>query len=328
MTELTYGADFTASSTGVLAYRPGTVHVRSQLTWVSRAGDRLGTVGPPGRYANNELSPDGSRVAFESFDSRTATKDIWILDLDRGIRTQLTFDPGNDGFPIWSPDGEWIVFASDREGAWQLYKRRANGVGAEERVATTAEAMVPQDWVPNTESIVYLQRPANLGVLRLIEPRTRELIDRARFEGVGRNDGYGQVSRDGKWMLYSSNEAGQFDVYVQRFPNRDAGRWRISDNGGISPRWGPGGRELFYYSSTDSRIVAVPTISGPIFRLGAAVPLFKANLVGGPLPSILWRIQYVPTNDGERFLLNEALEDAHAQAPVTVVTNWMAGLNR
>jgi hypothetical protein len=82
MTELTYGADFSASSTGVLAYRAGTVHVRSQLTWVTRTGNRLSTVGPPGRYANIELSPDGSRVAFESFDTRTSTKDIWTMDLD------------------------------------------------------------------------------------------------------------------------------------------------------------------------------------------------------------------------------------------------------
>jgi Tol biopolymer transport system component len=328
MTELTYGADFTASSTGVLAYRTGTVHVRSQLTWVTRTGTRLGTVGPPGRYANIELSPDGSRVAFESFDSRTSTKDIWVMDLDRGIPTQLTFDPDNEGFPIWSPDGDWIMFASDREGAWQLYKRRASGIGAEERVATTVEAMVPQDWVPNSESVVYLQRPANLGVLRLAEPRTRELIDRARFEGVGRLDGYGQVSNDGRWMLYSSNEAEQFDVYLQRFPNRDAGKWKISDTGGISPRWGPGGRELFYYSSTDSQIVAVPLTIGSSVKIGAAAPLFKVNLVGGGFPSILWRIQYAPTNDGQRFLLNEALEDAHAHAPLTVVTNWMAGLHR
>jgi hypothetical protein len=127
-------------------------------------------------------------------------------------------------------------------------------------------------------------------------------------------------------MVYSSNETGQFDVYVRQFPNGDAGRWKVSDTGGISPRWGPSGRELFYYSTTDSQLVAVPVTTGPTFRFGAISRLFKANLVGGGFPSILWRIQYATTQDGQRFVLNEALEDAHA--PVTIVTNWMVTLNR
>jgi eukaryotic-like serine/threonine-protein kinase len=260
-------------------------------------------------------------------DPRTFTKDIWIMDVARSILTQLTFDPGNETFPIWSPDDRWVMFASDREGGWQLYKRRADGVGGDERVATTAESIVPQHWAPDGESVVYLQRPANLGVLRFAEPRSTGLIDGSRFEGFGRLDGYGQVSPDGRWLAYGSNESGQWETYIQRYPTRAGGKWKISDGpSSISTRWSPEGHEVFYYSSKDSQIVAVPIATDPALKIGTPVPLFKANLLGGPFTAIIWRMQYAIATDGRRLLLNEPLEDAYAHAPITVVSNWMSTL--
>jgi serine/threonine protein kinase len=337
-TEQSYGADFTASSNGVLAYRTGTVHVPTRLTWVDRAGRRLGTIGPPGRYANIEISRDGGRVVMEALDVRTYTKDIWTMDTLRGVLTHVTFDTGNETFPIWSPDGHWIMFASDRDhGGWQLYRRRADGAGDDERVAMTAESMVPQSWAPDGQSVVYLQRPVSLGVLQL-NPRSMGLIDRAHFEGSGRLDGYGQISPDGHWLLYDSNESGQWDVYVRQFPVSGGSQWKITEHGAISPRWSHDGREIFYYASvaasrgerptrTDGQIVAVNFSPGPIPNIGTAKPLFKANLLGGPVPAILWRMEYAVSKDG-RFLLNEPLEDPYTRAPIVVVTNWMTALKK
>ena len=327
LTEVNYGADFTASSNGMLAYRTGTLHVPTQLTWVDRAGKQLGTVGPPGRYANIELSPDGTHLALEALNPRSYTKDIWIMELSRGVLTQLTFDSGNETFPIWSPDGDWIMFGSDREGGWQLYRRRADSIGDDERVATSAEAMVPQSWAPDGRSVVYLQRPANLGVLSLVGPRTLRLFDQARFEGFGRLDGHGQVSPDGNWLAYGSNASGPWQLSVESFPKRGGGKWQISKDGGISPVWRRDGHELFYYSP-EGWLVSVPVATGTALTIGAAVPLFKANLLGGPVSSIPWRTQYAVTSDGKRFLLNEPLEDAYARAPITVVTNWMAAAKK
>jgi len=336
-TEQSYGADFTASLNGVLVYRTGTVHVPTRLTWVDRAGRRLGTIGPPGRYANIEISHDGGRAVMEALDIRTYTKDIWTMDTTRGVLTHVTFDIGNETFPIWSPDDRWIMFASDRDGGWQLYRRRADGAGDDERVATTAEALVPQSWVPDGKSIVYLQRPVSLGVLQL-NARTMGLIDRGHFEGSGRLDGYGQVSPDGQWLLYDSNESGEWDVYVRRFPVSEGGQWKISEHGAISPRWNHDGSEIFYYSSvaasrgerpnrTDGQIVAVSFSPAAIPTIGTAKSLFKANLLGGPVPAILWRMEYAVSNDG-RFLLNEPLEDPYARAPMVVVKNWMSALKK
>jgi serine/threonine protein kinase/Tol biopolymer transport system component len=327
LTEVNYGADFTASLDGILAYRTGTIHVPTQLIWVDRAGKRLRTVGPPGRYANIELSPDGTRVALEAFDARTFTKDIWIMELGRGVLTQLTFDSSNETFPIWSPEGDWIMFGSDREGGWQLYQRRTNGTGSDERVVMSSESMVPQSWAPDGLSVVYLQRPANLGMLPLAGARTPRLFDEARFEGSGRNDGHAQVSPNGHWLAYASNESGQWQIRVRSYPEPDGGRRQISTAGGISPVWRRDGRELFYYSG-EGRLVAVSIAADKALTIGAAVPLFTANLLGGPSSAIPWRTQYAASPDGQRFLLNEPVEDAYAYAPITVVTNWMAALKK
>jgi serine/threonine protein kinase/Tol biopolymer transport system component len=337
MTESSYGADFTAASNGVLAYRTGTVHLPTQLTWVDRTGKRLGTVGPPGRYANIELSSDGTQVAMEVLDPRTYTKDIWTMDLARGVLTQVTFDPNNETFPIWSPDGRWIMFGSDREGGWQLYERRADGVGGDERVANMPGAVVPQNWAPDGRLVVYLQRPANLGVLQLVGPRPPGLIESKRSEGFGRLDGYGQVSPDGHWLLYGSNESGRYEIYVRQFPERESRKWKISEGYAISPRWRSDGHEIFYYSRVEAepptisgQIVAVPIAMGAMPTIGTPVPLFNARLLGGSVGTILWRMQYAVSNDGKRFLLNEQIQEetAYARAPIVVVTNWMAALKK
>jgi Tol biopolymer transport system component len=328
LTERFYGADFTASSTGVLAYRTGTLSAPTQLTWTDRAGHVLGTAGSPGRYANLELSPDGTRAAMEVLDTGSYTKNIWVMELGRGVRTQLTFGARNEVFPIWSPDGRWIMFGTDRENGWlQLYQKRADGVGAEERVLTSAEAMVPQHWAPDGRSVVYLRRPSNLDVLALVGARTSRPFDPARFEGTGRYEGYGQVSPDGRWLAYGSNESGRWEIYIQSFPTPGGGKWLISKDGGISPRWRRDGRELFYYAG-DGQLVAVPISSDTTLQVGPPVSLFKADLLGGPISAIPWRSQYDVTADGQRLLLNVPIEDPTARAPITVITNWMATLKK
>jgi serine/threonine protein kinase/Tol biopolymer transport system component len=327
MTEQIYGADFTVSANGVLAYRTGTIHPRTQLSWVERMGKRLGAVGPAGRYANIELSSDGTRVLLEALNTATYTKDIFVMEPARGDLVRLTFGPRNATFPIWSPDGRWIMYASDAEdGWWQLYRRRADGVGREERVATTSDAMVPQSWAPDGQSVVYLMRPSILGVLPTAGPQTPRIFDSAVNENAGRVNGYGQVSPDGRWLAYASNESGVFNVYVQTYPRPGGGKWQVSKGvGGITPRWRRDGRELFYYS-LDGSIMSVPISDSGAFAFGTPVPLFKAKLLGGVVPAIPWRIQYDVTPDGQRFLLNEPLEDPYSNAPIVVVTNWQSAL--
>ena len=269
---------FSASPTGVLTYRRGggTFNIRTQLTWVDRAGKALGAIGQPGVYRNPELSPDGTRVAVDALDPQGRSLDVWLMELARGVTSRFTFDQGNDIYPVWSPDGSRIVFGSDRDGGvLHLYQKRADGVGIEELVLKSSADMLPHSFSPDGRLLVY-RTPVNgrsqLGILRVVGERTPHL-----FEPSGFLQQFSQVSPDGRWLTYASTESGQYEVYVQSFPAPGGGKWQISKDGGLYPRWRPDGRELFYYA-LDGALMAVPLKNATQLDVGAAVPLFQARM--------------------------------------------------
>jgi hypothetical protein len=315
-------AAFAASPSGVLAYRTRPIDTRTQLTWVDRAGQPLGLVGPPGRYRNPEMSPDGTRVAVEVADPKTGAHDVWLVDVGRSVTSRLTFDPGNDIYPIWSPDGVWIMFGSDRDGVFNLYQKRADGTGNEERVLTSTDDMVPYSWSPDGRAVVYRvgqRAPFNMGILPLVGERTPRLFEASTF-----NQSYGQVSPDGRWLAHTFQGSGRFEVYIRNFSEPLGGRWQITKDGAIFPRWRHDARELFYYA-VDGRLMAVPITGTSAPDVGAAVPLFEARMLNGPTIPVGFRQQYAVARDGQRFLLNVPLEETPT-SPITVVINWAAGL--
>jgi Tol biopolymer transport system component len=314
-------AAFSASTTGGLTYRTG-ANPRTQLTWVDRAGKALGAIGQPGVYRNPALSPDGARLAVNAIDTQHRTQDLWLVELARGVASRFTFDPGNDIYPVWSPDGSRIVFGSDREGGVpQLYQKRADGVGIEEPVVTSSLNMLPHGFSPDGRLVLYralVDGRQQIGIVPLVGERMLRLFDPSpSIQGAS------QVSPDGRWLAYNSNESGRTEVYVQSFPAPGGGKWQISKDGGQFPRWRRDGRELFYIAS-DRRLMAVPVRSATSLDVGAAVPLFEAHLLQGGLGI---RLQYDVARDGQRFLLNVPVEDAAASS-ITVVLNWAAGLKK
>jgi len=292
------------------------------LTWVDRAGKALGALGQPGLYRNPALSPDGARVAVDALDPQAHTQDLWLVELARGVASRFTFDPGDDIYPGWSPDGSRIVFGSDREGGvYHVYQKRADGVGIEEPLVKSSQNMLPHDFSPDGHFLVYrtlVNGPSQIGIVPLVGERTLRLFDPSPSIQTG-----SQVSPDGRWLAYNADESGRYEVYVQSFPAPGGGKWQISKDGGQFPRWRRDGRELFYYAS-DERLMAVPVRSATRLDVGAAVPLFEAHLLGGGLGL---RLQYDVARDGQRFLLNVPLEDAAASS-ITVVLNWAAGLKK
>src|SRR5262249_26106001 len=116
-------SQFSVSPAGILVYRPGGSS-QGQLAWVDRSGKILAKVGPVGQYTNPELSPDGKRLAIEI--GASDKRDVWILELDRQRFIQFTFDPALYHMPVWSPDGSRIVFASSRNGSFDLYWKLSN----------------------------------------------------------------------------------------------------------------------------------------------------------------------------------------------------------
>ncbi len=318
-------AGFSVSESGVLAYRTGTLGGRTQLTWVDRAGKTQGPIGEPGLYRNPALSPDARHLAVDVTDPQTRTQDIWLVDLARGVTSRFTFDPANDIFPTWSPDGNWIMFGSDRGGVFNLYQKRANGVGTEELVVKSPADMAPYRWTSGTPMVLYRTMPAtggfNLGLLPLVGGRTPHLFEPSRFSQLSPS-----VSPDERWIVYQSAESGRNESYVQSFPAPGGGKWQISKDGGLFPRWGRDGREVVYYAP-DGRLMAVPIAGTTALEIGTALPLFEPHLLNGPNNVSNFRHQYDVTRDGQRFLLNVPLEQS-ASSPITVVLNWTTALSR
>ena len=148
------GSLFSISQNGVLAYRSaGSNNV--QLAWYSREGKRLATVGEPADYSNPAISPDQKRVAVCIRDPQTKTRDIWVIDLQRGGTSRLTFDPGDDKNPTWSPDSARIAFSSDRKGHLDIYVKPASGAGEEQMLLQSSEDKAVEDWSPDGQYLAY-----------------------------------------------------------------------------------------------------------------------------------------------------------------------------
>jgi Tol biopolymer transport system component len=146
-------AQFSVSTTGNLVLIEGTAN--QQLTWFDRAGKKLGTVGTLGIYSTPKLSPDEQRLAVGRLDPQTRTSDIRIFDLTRGTDSRFTFDPADDFSPLWSPDGNRLVWASNREGSHNLYQKIASGAGQDELLWKSAFRKRPLDWSADGRFIFY-----------------------------------------------------------------------------------------------------------------------------------------------------------------------------
>src|SRR5262245_18084519 len=317
-------AGFSAASSGVLAYRMGSSAATTQLRWADRYGRVLGTVGQPGRYRNVELSPDSTRVALEAMDAQGRTLDTWLGDPTREVTSSFTFDPANDLFPIWSPDGSRVVFGSDRDGTQRLYQKRSDGVGSEERLLkSNNDTMVPLGWAPDGRSLVYAGGPVNIGIVPLDGEGAPHSFESppSRFAQA-----YAQVSPDGRWLSYTSVESGRAEIYVQSFPTPGGGKWQVSKDGGAYSRWRRDGKEIFYYAN-DGKLVAVPIQADAGFKVGTAVPVSEPRLLNGPAVVFGFKQQYDVTRDG-RFLLNVPVDDGPAASSITVVTDWTTALKK
>ena len=313
---------FSVSANGVLAYGvSASGGVATQLNWIDRAGRLLQTVGPLANYRGIDLSPDGTRVAAHRHE-RALQGDVWVTELARGTTSRVTFDAQENSSPVWSPDGRFIAFASRRGGKWGLYRKASDNTG-EERLLESDGIVSPQSWSPDGQSIVYTAPPGDLWLLPLSGDRKPVVLVNSRFVET-----WGQVSPDGRWLAYASNETGPFEVYVQPFP-RGAGKTKVSTMGGQYPRWRRDGRELFYITLlAGEKLMAVDvTTSHGTFEAGPPKELFDSGFVttmghSGPYHP------YAVSPDGQRFLIPQPPSGSTpgTSAPVVVVINWAAGL--
>jgi dipeptidyl aminopeptidase/acylaminoacyl peptidase len=316
-----------ASRTGTLAYA-GTIADNGRPTWFDRGGKPLGSAGPEGDYTDFRLSPNEKSLAASLVDPKAGTVDVWMTDLARGSNTRVTHEGQLGASVIWSPDGTQVVFRTLRSGLIEFFRRSAAGGGSEESVLsaeteratqTGSNNLAPTDWSPDGRQILF-SGPAvgsgnDLSLLPLDGDRKPK-----KYLATPAEEMHGNFSPDGRVVAYTSNESGKFEVYVQTLPLSDR-KWQVSTDGGYEPRWRADGREI-YYLSEDRKLMAVAVGAGPSFELPKL--LFQTRVPAGVTAN---RMHYVPSRDGQRFLVNTQTGDLSSN-PITVVLNWTAGLKK
>ncbi|MFN2482223.1 MAG: protein kinase [Pyrinomonadaceae bacterium] len=313
---------FSVSGDGVLAYRSGSV-INNQLAWFDRSGKRLETLSSlAARSFTPRLSPDEKRVAIDRVDPQTpGNTDIWLLDLARGSSTRFTFEAADEGTPVWSPDGGSVAYYSARDGSTAIYRKPAGGAGEGEALINSPGGKLLNGWSPDGRFILYQhyspQTNWDLWVLPLEGERKPAPLLQTNFVEI-----QGRFSPDGKWIAYTSNESGEWQVYVRSFPEA-GGKLMVSTGGGGQPQWRGDGRELFYLAP-DRNLMAVDVkADSATFEAGVPRPLFELRYVGG-FPG---GGGYDATLDGKRFLVNTPTQEERPR-PITVVLNWTVDLKR
>ena len=304
-----YEGTFSVAPNGTLVYLQGVsgASATRTLVWMDRQGREETIPVPPRAYAGARLSPDGTRVALEVSDENT---NIWIWHLVRQTLTRLTFDAEGTFGGIWSPDGQRLAFSRIADGD-NIYWQAADGTGIPERLTQRSKFQRPIAFAPDATALLFHEPPAgvkDIGIVRLSGDRKSELILHSPFDEAN-----AEISPDGRWLVYQSNESGRAEIYVRPFPDVGSGRWQISTDGGTRPVWARTGRELFYYIPPGT-IMAVPIELRPSFDAGTPRALFTADY-----PAQLAHRPYDVSPDGQRFLMIKAVSGEAAPPPQLVV---------
>ena len=316
---------FSVAKDGSLVYRGGGSG-QFQLTWMDTQGKVVGTLGDSTFYGPVAISPDGARVAATVIGTNV---DIWMLDVARGTNTRLTFDPGVDRNPVWSPDGSRIVFASNRNGHYDLYEKAATGAGDDRILLKTDEDKTPTSWSRDGRFLLYFASAPKTGndlwVLPLEGDRKPIPFLRTQFQ-----ESQGQFSTEAtpRWIAYNSNESGLPEVYVRPFSptatgetSDSGGKWMVSKGGGLFVHWRSDGKQLFYVGLNGQQM-AVDLATGKTFEFGVPKALFSVQLaLGSNLGNDVNR-------EGTRFLFTMTQGGAGPPPPFTVLLNWQAALKK
>jgi len=310
------GAAAAVSSDGTLVYLRGVDEFRFSprtLAWVDRQG-RETTLGAPVRiYSHPRLSPDGGRLAMWANDQDS---DIWIWGLTPRTLTRLTFTVNIDNFPVWTPDGQRLIFASERDGQRNLFTQAADGTGAAERLTRSPDFQISTDVTPDGSQVIFTESMpgSREDVMQVELSGTHKVIPLVQSAFTETN---GIVSPDGRWLAYEANNSGQFEIHVRPYPSVNSGHWQVSTGGGTQPRWSRNGQELFYVSPAGA-VMRVGIERGPSWVTTTPSLILPNGSVQNGSPGFGgWTYDISP--DGQRFLLTKAANDANAPPPPEII---------
>jgi serine/threonine protein kinase len=303
---------FGMSDNGTLLYHSSNTNATSQFVWVDREGKELSKVGAIGNYLDANLSPDETKLVYAMQETGSSDNDIWVYDLIRNVATKFTFDAQNEVWPIWSPDGETILYASNKNGSYDIFEKDITGVEEQRLVYRNDSGQVgPGTFTPDGERLffTYLRGNRDIGILHLNDSNRVDMFANTSF-----SEQMAEVSPNGKFVAYISAESGRLESYVRQLDGRGR-KWQISNEGAVFPRWRADGNELYYYSLS-GEIIAIPVKTEGSFEAGNPSVLFQATLqrrIGfqiGP---------YDVSKDGQRFLLNASLSGTSSRKMIIVL---------
>jgi len=315
-------AGFTVSSTGMIAYTPEGASSLMNLVWFDRAGTPLDTLDSGASFDEPALSPDGKLVALDRVEEGGETSDLWTLDLERGAFSRLTINTGSEVCAAWSPDGQRIAYSSDRAGFFDIYTLAVGSTTQEELLVSDKRAKWSDDWSGDGRFIVYEWNNEKTLYDLMLLPMA-DAADRTprTFLATPFSETHARVSPDSRWIAYTSDETGRPQVYVQTFPEPSR-KVPISLSGGDQATWRRDGREL-YFLGPDQALMAVDVSGGATFDARTPRVLFVAPVRAFDMTGS--RNYYMPSPDGQRFLIATESERRRAES-IVVVVDWAAAL--
>lgn len=302
-------AELGFSNTGAFIYTPaGSLSFNStRLAWMDRQGKLYPLLDTLRSYAAATLSPDGQKLAINI---NAANDDIWIYHLTRGTLTRLTFGGGNNDLAIWSPDGRYVMYQSEKGRSPNIFRKLWDGSGGEERLTTSPNAQIPTSCSPDGKLLAFSES-GDIWILPLDNERKPwPFIQSPAIEGNA------VFSPDGRWVAYNSNESGKFEVYVVPFPRRD-GKWQVSNGGGFAPLWSGSGRELLF--SNGAALMAVDI--SPDASFDYSVPRKLCDM-----PASVAGV-FDAARDGQRFVVEVALTQQISMSRINIDLEWFTELN-
>ena len=294
--------------------------VGTKVLWLDRRGRLVGEVPlPRGTFVSPRLAPDGRRLAISSQGPKESESDLWVVDLASEQASRLTFAPGHERYPVWSPDGLSLAFQTDRGGAFDLWLRPSSGSGAERVLHESPTAWkIPQGWVGGTLAFGTAESETGFDVWLLRPDRPTEPPVRLLHSAASEGDA--AISPDGRWLAFASNESGREEVYVVSLPDAKV-KYQVTTQGGQHPVWTRGGRELFFLT-TGYSVAAVPVALGESLTFGTPATLF-------PHPRPSWgvasdEVLFDVTADGSRVVVLGP--ERQGSQTLLVVSDWRSEL--
>jgi Tol biopolymer transport system component len=314
-------ASFAVSQSGTLIYMLPEPVPQKVLAWVDRDGHEQPFDMPADNYSFPRLSPDGTRVALGTGPVGATVISIW--DIAERRLSRLTWGSGIATAPVWTRDGRHLVFYSNENGGmFNVYRHASDGTGQTVRLTTTPKPQLPHDISPDGTRIVVQELNENTGTdLSLVS-----MADGVETPFLASQAGEfsGRISPNGRWIAYTSDEAGSFQVHVRPFTDPSAGHWLVSENPGRAPVWSSDGRELFFVTREPQprALWSVSVRAGEAFSAGS-----PRKLLDWPYSAAYYDV----SKDGRRFLAVKDVEAAKSQqaarrSQLMIVMNWSNGL--